>query len=239
MTDVISNTGAAATMADNPAWTPVIPTSDLGNASSIALGFIKQAELALWRAPNGVVQAWENRCPHRGMRFTLGRIIQGRLSCAYHGWEFEAGSGRCSAIPAHPDMPVPRNVCARKFQAAEVNGIVWVAHEHTAEAPPATAAHTILRSLGVRASAAFVTRTLSDTGWRLSKHDVFDGDIDDQQVVLYLTCVAAELVMLHVGVVNALDTMQKSRLHAGLRDLRAGIETRWQIHLAAHEGEQP
>ncbi|TWI62571.1 Rieske-like 2Fe-2S protein [Pseudoduganella lurida] len=237
MTNVIS-TSVTATASQGGAWYPVIPASDLVHASSIALGFVEGEELALWRAPNGVVQAWENRCPHRGMRFTLGRVVNGRLSCAYHGWEFQSGSGRCSAIPAHPEMPVPRSICARTFQAAEANGIVWVARQQNTVAPPVTAVHTILRSLGIRAPADHVIRALAGDGWRSSATDVFLGDIGGQQVVLYLARAAVGLVMLHVGLVDMLDPAQTSRLHAGLRQLRTAIETQWRLASVGQEGER-
>ncbi|HDS0942401.1 TPA: Rieske 2Fe-2S domain-containing protein, partial [Pseudomonas putida] len=29
-------------------------------------------EMAVWRDDNGAVNVWENRCPHRGLRLTLG-----------------------------------------------------------------------------------------------------------------------------------------------------------------------
>ena len=34
-------------------------------------------------------------------RLSLGRVCDGQLECAYHGWRF-AGDGRCVSIPALP-----------------------------------------------------------------------------------------------------------------------------------------
>ena len=87
------------------------------------------------RPADGTAQAWENRCPHRSVRFTLGHVVENRLVCAYHGWQYTAGSGQCAHIPAHPDMPPPRNVCAKVFSAVEAAGMVWV-YLGAAEPPP-------------------------------------------------------------------------------------------------------
>jgi len=60
-------------------------------------------DLVVWRSASGVLSAWENRCPHRGMRLSHGFVRGESLACAYHGWHFEC-SGRCHYIPAHPDF---------------------------------------------------------------------------------------------------------------------------------------
>eukprot|EP01032_Pedospumella_encystans_P034979 gene34979-39556_t len=50
--------------------------------------------LALWRDIGGQAHAWEDRCPHRGTRLSLGTQQGDTLRCAYHGWRFGA-SGKC------------------------------------------------------------------------------------------------------------------------------------------------
>ena len=57
--------------------------------------------LVLWRDQNGTVCGLYDQCPHRGARLSLGRICQGQLQCAYHGWTFE-GQGHCTRVPALP-----------------------------------------------------------------------------------------------------------------------------------------
>eukprot|EP01036_Dinobryon_divergens_P046135 gene46135-61687_t len=111
---------------NSAAWHPVARSADLRPGDNIVAGFAEGQELALWRAADGTAQAWENRCPHRSVRFTLGQVVDNHLACAYHGWQYEAGSGQCTRIPAHPAMPAPRNVCARTFAAAEAAGMLWV-----------------------------------------------------------------------------------------------------------------
>jgi phenylpropionate dioxygenase-like ring-hydroxylating dioxygenase large terminal subunit len=78
-----------------PRWHPVARSADLRPGANIVAGFAEGQELALWRSAGGAAQAWDNRCPHRSVRFTLGQVIEDRLACAYHGWQYAAGNGQC------------------------------------------------------------------------------------------------------------------------------------------------
>ena len=120
-------------------------------------------ELAVWRADDGAVNAWENRCPHRGVRLSVGTNLGDRLKCRYHGWSYESGSGQCVDRPAHPGEKPPSLARARRFPCAEVDGYVWVRLSVEDESAPGPAPHATpsgltLRSIHVRAPAAAVAR---------------------------------------------------------------------------------
>jgi phenylpropionate dioxygenase-like ring-hydroxylating dioxygenase large terminal subunit len=54
----------------------------------------------VWRdRDSDTIVAFEDRCPHRAAQLSAGRLVDGALTCAYHGWTF-AADGRCIAIPA-------------------------------------------------------------------------------------------------------------------------------------------
>ncbi len=59
--------------------------------------------VVVWRGHDALARAWEDWCPHRGMRLSFGFVRGSRLTCIYHGWSF-AGTGQCLAVPAHPGM---------------------------------------------------------------------------------------------------------------------------------------
>lgn len=81
--------------------------------------------LVLWRDGSGTIRAWADQCPHRGARFSLGKVVNGQLECPYHGWQFES-AGQCVAVPALPGFVPPASHCARTHQALEKYGLVWV-----------------------------------------------------------------------------------------------------------------
>jgi nitrite reductase/ring-hydroxylating ferredoxin subunit len=157
---------------DVPRWHPVARSADLRPGANIVAGFAEGQELALWRSADGAAQAWENRCPHRSVRFTLGQVIEDRLACAYHGWQYAAGDGQCVSIPAHPAMQAPRNVCAKVFGAVDAAGMLWVnlAAEDASAAPPSLADAVpagwhFCRTLTLRAGAQAVRDALAQHGF--------------------------------------------------------------------------
>jgi phenylpropionate dioxygenase-like ring-hydroxylating dioxygenase large terminal subunit len=109
-------------------WHPVAAGAEVG-AAPLAVRLLER-ELVLWRAPAAGVQAWDDRCPHRGTRLSLGRVTDGRLECAYHGWQFGPGGG-CRAVPALPGFVPGASHAATVYEAAEAHGVVWVRLERT------------------------------------------------------------------------------------------------------------
>jgi len=120
-------------MIERALWHPVASAADVGAAPAAAR--LLGEDLALWRAAAGV-QAWADRCPHRGTRLSLGRIAGDRLECPYHGWQFRAG-GQCVAIPALPEFTPTATHAARAFAVREAYGLVWVRLEEAGEEVPA------------------------------------------------------------------------------------------------------
>ena len=110
-------------MREQTLWHPVAALADL-TGEPLALTVLGQP-LVLWRDGAGTAHAFADRCPHRGTPLSMGRVHEGRLECAYHGWQFE-GSGRCVHIPAVPEhVPAASHAaCAHEVQAA--HGLLWV-----------------------------------------------------------------------------------------------------------------
>lgn len=53
---------------------------------------------ALFRGTDGTLRAVENRCAHRQLALTAGRVEGCNLVCAYHGWAYD-GDGKVVGIP--------------------------------------------------------------------------------------------------------------------------------------------
>ena len=81
--------------------------------------------LVLWRDAAGAVRALEDYCPHRGAPLSLGRIIEGNVSCAYHGIEIDA-AGTIVAVPATPDCPLVGQAAVRVYPVREIAGAIYV-----------------------------------------------------------------------------------------------------------------
>ena len=121
-------------MMEETLWHPVADVRDV--ASQPLSVQLLERQLVLWRDAGGAVQAFADQCPHRGARLSLGRVVNGRLECPYHGWQF-AGSGHCEHVPALPSFTPPATHCARRFECCERHGLVWVRLAEGAAALPA------------------------------------------------------------------------------------------------------
>ena len=72
---------------DFSTWFPVASISDLPYRH-IFQGQLLGREYAIWRADDGNINIWENRCLHRGVRLSIGINGGSELKCQYHGWRY-------------------------------------------------------------------------------------------------------------------------------------------------------
>ena len=82
--------------------------------------------LVLYRSTGGVASALLDRCPHRNVPLSLGRVLKnGRLECGYHGWQFD-GAGICRAIPGLAGEANGKERRVPSCAVREQQGFVWV-----------------------------------------------------------------------------------------------------------------
>ena len=121
--------------------------------------------LAIWRADDGFINVWEDRCIHRGMRLSAGVNDGAELVCQYHGWRYSNRNGNCSYIPAHPGEAPAAALRVAAFACAERYGLVWSGSSPDAEPPSIAALEDsevlVLRSLPVNAPATLVLEALT------------------------------------------------------------------------------
>jgi hypothetical protein len=81
--------------------------------------------IVLYRDDSGAVHALEDRCPHRQVKLSHGRVAGDRLECAYHGWQFKSG-GECADVPyLAADQKLP-NCKIRQYTVQEQDGFIWL-----------------------------------------------------------------------------------------------------------------
>lgn len=217
-------------MSFSPSWHPVAAAQNLRAGENAIATLLNDQPLALWRSAGGSMQAWEDRCPHRGVPLSLGRVDGDRLACAYHGWQYAAQDGRCVAIPAMPNQPVPGKVCVKTYPVQERQGLVWVQLARTAdETPPPAATQTqaghFLRSLEVERPMDQVNAALIDAGFVQQAPHTWHGALDDTPIHLFAQAASAQWCMLHLLVVQAPAENQRKPLFAAMRVLRTALES--------------
>lgn len=158
-------------------WHPVATEFDLV-PHHIVHGQLLGHELAVWRADDGFVNVWENRCLHRGVRLTIGSTNGSELVCRYHGWRYASRTAGCTYIPAHPADAPARTISNRTFPAVEKYGLVWSGDDPVGDVPEIAALDEGspfgLRNLPVNASVGLVLAHLAEVTFRPTEALVTD-----------------------------------------------------------------
>ncbi|KAK7321550.1 hypothetical protein VNO77_32311 [Canavalia gladiata] len=106
-------------------WYPLYLTHDVPHDAPLGLKVFDK-QLVLFRDGSGELRCYEDRCPHRLAKLSEGQLIDGRLECLYHGWQFD-GEGKCVKIPQLPaDAKIPRSACVTTYEVKDSQGVVWV-----------------------------------------------------------------------------------------------------------------
>lgn len=125
------------------AWSDEVTRTPLGRT---VLG----EDILLYRTEAGEAVALENRCAHRRLPLSLGRLCGDTVECAYHGLVYDR-TGRCTKIPG---QDAPRNVGVKAYPLIERDQFVLVWIGDPAKADPAK---------------AISFRRLSDPDWGVTK----------------------------------------------------------------------
>jgi phenylpropionate dioxygenase-like ring-hydroxylating dioxygenase large terminal subunit len=112
-------------MDDRSFWYAVADARDLRRDAVIGAQVLGQS-LALFRDETGKAVAIEDRCLHRAAPLSRGRVRQGQLQCAYHGWTY-AGAGCVTRVPAEGPAGSNRPTrCALTFATLEADDYLYV-----------------------------------------------------------------------------------------------------------------
>ena len=103
-------------------WFPVALASELVAEQILGLEFL-DGKIVLFRAPDGTVRAMSAYCPHVGADLSVGKIVDGRVQCAFHHWEYST-EGIC--VKTGIGDPPPKTACLFVFPVQERYGIIWV-----------------------------------------------------------------------------------------------------------------
>ena len=116
-------------------WYPVLQSEEL--SSGIPVGFTALSEpLVAWRDDNGLPCVVRDRCPHRGMKLSVGRVYDGNLQCVLHGLRFD-GEGRCVMVPWEDEDDRRRKApSVAAYPAQELGGYVWAYLGDAEKFPP-------------------------------------------------------------------------------------------------------
>ncbi len=125
--DLITRTGPGA-----PAgklmrcyWQPAGLVDELSCNRPVKAVRLLGESLVLFRDDKGRYGLLERACPHRGTDLAFGRLEDGGLRCAFHGWLFDV-TGRCLETPAEPEgSRMCANVRQKAYPVVEKSGVLF------------------------------------------------------------------------------------------------------------------
>jgi len=113
-------------------WHVVAPVEALSQTNILSTRLMGR-DIVVWRTGDTVV-AWRDLCMHRGVKLSLGQIVDGALECPYHGWTYDQ-SGQCIKIPAHPGQTPPEKAKVETYHAKIEYDLIWVCLGEPEERP--------------------------------------------------------------------------------------------------------
>jgi vanillate O-demethylase monooxygenase subunit len=113
-------------------WQVAAFSSDIG-AAIVARRYLDEPVI-LYRTGDGIVHALADRCAHRALPLSKGRLVGDVVQCGYHGMRYGT-DGVCVGVPGQDNIPA--RAVVRAYPLTERYGFVWIWMGDPAGADPA------------------------------------------------------------------------------------------------------
>jgi len=106
-------------------WQPAALVDELNGNRPVKPVRLLGEDLVIFRDQGGGYGLLKRACPHRGTDLAFGRLEDGGLRCAFHGWLFDV-HGQCLQTPAEPEgSMLCRNIRQTAYPVVERSGILF------------------------------------------------------------------------------------------------------------------
>ncbi len=106
-------------------WYVILESKEIGNKKPVQVKRLNET-LVLWRNADGSLNCITDRCCHRGASLSGGKIMDNKLECPFHGFQF-AGDGKVKLIPANgKNANIPASQHVKAYATYENYGLVWL-----------------------------------------------------------------------------------------------------------------
>jgi phthalate 4,5-dioxygenase len=189
-------------------WIPVVQSGELEAGGRVKRVRLLCEPLIAFRGKSGRPGLIGEFCPHRLASLYFGRVDEDGMSCAYHGWKFNA-DGRCLEMPSEP----PESSFASKvrhvaYPCEERGGVIW-AYMGTDPPPPLPQLEWTL----LPESHTLISKRVQECNW----FQALEGGIDSSHISFLHaplshtdTEVARELDRASFGIGEAVQTADRA-----------------------------
>ncbi|MEA2988866.1 MAG: hypothetical protein QOG83_1577, partial [Alphaproteobacteria bacterium] len=106
-------------------WQPAALVDELAGNRPVKPLRLLGEDLVLFRDDQGRHGLIARACPHRGTDLAYGRLEDGGLRCAFHGWLFDV-TGQCLETPAEPEgSRMCASIRQKAYPVVERSGILF------------------------------------------------------------------------------------------------------------------
>ena len=106
-------------------WYAVLESGEVPRGKPVAFKRLGE-NLVCWRDSQGEIVVMRDECPHRLARLSPGKIVDGRIQCHFHGFQYDR-EGTCQLVPANGyNGPKPKIFQCWTYAAREAQGLIHV-----------------------------------------------------------------------------------------------------------------
>ncbi len=116
-------------------WYVVLESKEVKGGKLLGVKRLNKS-LVFYREEDGSVVCMEDKCSHRGVKLSIGKLEGNCVTCPFHGFEFNS-SGECITIPANgKSSKVSSRFNVRTYPTYERNGFIFVYNGESTETIP-------------------------------------------------------------------------------------------------------
>lgn len=106
-------------------WYIVLDSKEVKQGKPLAVTRMGE-KLVFWRKSDGEVFCMQDLCPHLGALLSQGKVVDGRLRCPFHGFEYDQ-NGKCQLVPAiGKNGKIPNALEVSIYPVHEAHGWIWI-----------------------------------------------------------------------------------------------------------------
>ncbi|KAI3425305.1 hypothetical protein D9Q98_009070 [Chlorella vulgaris] len=102
-------------------WFPSEFSASLTEGKMVPLELFGQTWV-LFRDESGAAACVRDECAHRACPLSLGTVVDGRIQCPYHGWEYNQ-AGACTKMPS---TAFCKGIKVDSLPVVEADGLIWI-----------------------------------------------------------------------------------------------------------------
>lgn len=107
-------------------WFPIALSEEVPVGAILGRDFL-DGRVVVYRGSDGVARVQSAYCPHIGADLSVGSVIENRIQCAFHKWEYDE-NGMC--VKTGAGFPPPAKACLYTFPVTERFGMIYVFNGH-------------------------------------------------------------------------------------------------------------